>query len=146
MHTRMLVLVIFGSALLACGAPFEDEAAVYIMPVDRTCDLRIFEEEPLCEVGSYPEATPFVVVYGIAGSGIEIHDEKCSLEQTGEFELTIHTHWYEQDREDIATETHFDCDDMTPPLAAGTWTIRTGDHTATLEIPSIPVDVFVVGG
>jgi hypothetical protein len=144
MHMRNLAVILLGSALFACGEPAEDAAAVYIAPVGCNCDANLYACGVVCEQGDYPEGTPFMVVYAIPRNAKEIHNEMCSVEQTGDFELTIHTAWREQDRFDDIAETYFECDDMTPPLAAGDWTIRAGDETGALRIPSTQTDAFML--
>lgn len=133
---RLARLLVLTPVLAGCYEPAGDVGVVYVVPTACTCDLDYYDCGPACPEGSYPADTAFEVVYGIPASGIEIRDERCEVEESGPFELTVTTSWRVADREDIGTLTYFECEDRTPPLAAGTWTIIHGEATATLEIPS----------
>jgi hypothetical protein len=130
---RVIAWFILGPALIGCGA-VEDRTTVYVVPENCTgADWR----GPVCPQGDYPADTSFKIVYEIDGpSAGEIKSQTCSIEQTGEFVLTVHTSWRARDNADAVGSTYFDCDDMTPPLAAGKWTIRHGDSSSILTIPS----------
>jgi hypothetical protein len=142
---KIIVKVILGTVLFGCGERSEDFSTVYVVPINCDCDMA-FDCGAVCPKGDYPINTPFEVIYEINTPPSEISSEKCSIEQTGEFELTVHTSWLGHDRSDVGGNSYFDCDDRTPPLASGTWTIRHGSSSATLEIPSAQVDTVCVWG
>jgi hypothetical protein len=142
---KIVVKVILGTVLFGCGERTEDLSTVYVVPINCDCDMA-FDCGAVCPNGDYPANTSFQVVYEIRTPPSEISSEKCSIEQTDEFELTVHTSWLGHDRRDVGGNSFFDCDDTTPPLASGTWTIRHGSSSTTLEIPSAQVDTVCVWG
>ena len=62
-------------------------------------------------------------------------DCACDRE-LGPSELRVHTSWYKREKNDLGTETWFECGDSTLPLAAGTWVIWSGEESGELVIPS----------
>jgi hypothetical protein len=124
-------------ALLSCVYDHENADVVYIIP--DTCTGYI---DFVCTEGDYPADTSFRVIYEQGVVPSEFHSGECSIEQVGEFELAIHISWSAKPRlnEQGVGKSFHDCDDMTPPLAAGTWTIHHGTGNTTLEIPSTQVD------
>ncbi len=140
---RALAFSVLLATTIGCRAPEEeplDAVTVYIMP--KNCSGAGYHGS-VCPQGDYPEDTSFTVIYevGVVLSELEFHT--CELKQTGEFELTVHTAWKGED--DIFTSQYFECG-MTPELAAGTWTIRHGDSTGTLVVPSTKVWSVCVWG
>jgi hypothetical protein len=141
---RLLTFVMVGSVLLGCSERTEDLSTLYIIPAN--CTGHDPNGPPVCSQGDYPADTAFVVTYQVSLHASEVHAEECSIEQTGEFELTVHTSWLARNRDDSAGVAYLDCEDMTPPLSAGTWTIYHGTSSAALLIPSTAADTVCVIG
>lgn len=142
---KRVIALVLGLGLCGCNRA-EDESTVYIMPVNCTYGVDAISLGPVCPQGDYPTDTSFAVFYAVNLPDSEVRSETCSIEQTGELDLTIHTSWVAKNDIDAGGTSYFECDDLAPPLAAGTWTIHHGSASSTLEIPSSQVDTVCVWG
>jgi hypothetical protein len=143
--SSLAVIIVLGG----CGEVYTDAGSVRILPGVSDSDCVAEEPEPgpwsppVLDDTCYLANTPFHVDLVVEGGG-DVEAIECDVEQTGEFELTIHTSFRSFASNDgPADEIQiFDCA-KTPPLAQGTWTVQYGSGSAELVIPN-PEDEFEV--
>jgi hypothetical protein len=139
------IVLCLGALSIECAELHVDEGYVCFVPPNCPCaDLDTCDWA--CEGGELPADASFEVVLSLGGACGEsdFEDLECHVTQTGELELTIETSWRPapSDRSCIYGEDavicggiNFDCGE-TPPLAAGTWTVKFGATTQEFVVPN----------
>jgi hypothetical protein len=94
-----------------------------------------------CPDGEFPADTSFRAV-ATFWEECDVPDNfECSVTQTGDFELTLHSSWRPPSSRPPSSECAaslsftMDCGE-TPTLAAGTWTVNYGTNVHEFEVPS----------
>lgn len=144
-----LIALVLALLTMACERVHVDEDLVCVVPSSCSCvpplqqNWGYFWCDTSCPSGEFLPDTSFRVVAALSPDlcGMASYGElECTVAQTGDFELTIHSSWPEfprSSKDDECKETliQFDCG-QTPPLEPGEWTLKYGARTDQVVVPS----------